>query len=151
MLCTCTDCVGVGTYQWTQITVTMDTGATNTTTILDHLESFLYTPYGLAALAAAAIVLTSLVWLLGCCLCCCCYYCKKRRDRMSLGVAEANGDLRYVSTSISSPGNEHGLQHIGTGTGSSGYHSNTDTFNYSLNSLNDEMVAHSSLDSILHQ
>ena len=70
---------------------------------------------------------------------------------MALGVTEANTDLHYLSTSVPIPGNGYNHQHAQTGTGSSGYHSTADAINYSLTSLNEEMVAHSSLDSILHQ
>lgn len=131
---------------------TMETGGVNTTAIIEHLEAFLYTPYGLGTLAGTAIILTSLVWLLGCCVFCCCRWCvRRRRDHLALGVAEADADLRYVSTTSSNPGTGHNLRPTEFGTGSSGYQSNAGNLNYSLTSLNDEMVAHSSLDSILHQ
>lgn len=138
----------------------------NETSILQTLETFLYTPYGLGTLAATAIVLTSLVWLLSCCICCCCWrYVKKRRNRLALGVAEADNDLRYVSTELCNTengsrrleptsggtGTRVGTEGTGIGTGSSGYQSHSGTFNYSLDSFHTEMFAHSSLDSILQQ
>lgn len=117
----------------------------NTTNILESVEEFLYTPYGLGTLAAAAIILTSLVWCIGCCIfCCCAKKCRKVR-----GVDEASGEIEYLSVVRSSntldstlkPYNEHG-------TGTSGYQSHVGS--YSLDSIRGgtaEMTT--SMDSIL--
>ena len=117
----------------------------NTTEVLESIEDFFYTPYGLGAVAGAAIILTSLVWCLGCCIYCCCTKCRKMR-----GVAEANGEIEYLSvvhssntleSSLKAPHNEHG-------TGTSGYQSHIG--DYSLDSLRATEVT-TSMDSILNK
>lgn len=132
----------------------------NSTSFVEQLESFLYTPHGLGTLAGAVFILTSLLWLLCGCLCCCCIYCKRRKQRSSLGISKADSDLRYISTasfptatSTTNSVSRHSFRPVQThtGTGSSGYQSNIDTFNYSISTLNDEAIAHTSLDSILNQ
>lgn len=124
----------------------MDSSGNSSTleVILQEVEGFVYTPYGVATVAGVAIVITSLLWLLGCCIYCCCRY-RARSGRG--GVTEACGELRFVSITPDAshtPGNGH------TGTGSSGYHSHAGTMNYSLTSFHDGCGnTHSSMDSIL--
>ena len=106
-----------------------------------RLESFLYTPYGVATLAAIAILLTSLVWTVCCCIYCCC----RRRDRNHEegGTTEANRDLLYLGISTTDQTNN--------GTLSSGY--NTGPQPYTTNSLTTGGTGmfNTSLDSILHE
>ena len=111
--------------------------------IVDELESFLYTPYGVSTVAGAAILLTSLLWIVGCCCCCYCYLHRRRSYDLD-GVLEANRDLDYYGV-VSVPA---GLQ--GNGTLSSGYNT----------ALTDSLDSHAgtnaatlttSLDSILHK
>ena len=112
-------------------------------TIIEELQNFLYTPYGLGVLSAASIIITSLIWLLGCCVFFCCRHRMKRREN---GVTEANTDLKYMS--VLQP--QQVKNDAYSGTCSSGYQSNVGTLNYSLHSLgHDELIAHSSMDSIL--
>ncbi len=102
--------------------------------IMDDIEDFLYTPYGLALVAVIAALVISLVWS-----CCCCVYCcyRKRHRSLETGVAEANRDLYYLGVGEQS------------GTLTSGY--NTAPHAYSMNSLGDNGVFHTSMDSILDE
>ena len=110
------------------------------------IEDFVYTPYGLATVAVAAIIITSLIWLLGCCIYCCCRY---RTRRGQGGVAEAGGELRFVNIGPNAgptPNNAY------TGTGSSGYHSHAGTMNHSVTSFHDGYeMTNNSMDSILER
>lgn len=103
----------------------------NTTDIIRSIEDFVYTPYGVATVAAVAILITSFVWLTGCCI----YCCMRWRCRLEeSGVAEANKDIQYLGIH----GNERG-------TLSSGYNTS-----YSLNSITTDHVINTSLDCIIH-
>lgn len=116
------------------------------TTIFEEIESFLYTPHGLATLSGVVILVTSLIWLIGCCICCCCWKCHKHRQN---GVTEASGDLKYMTMTIpdiTPP------QLGGYSTNSSGYQSNTGTLDYSTNAgsmQRDTFMTHDSMESIL--
>ena len=59
----------------------------NSTDISQQFESFLYTPYGVATLAAVSVLITSFVWSMGCCIYCC---WQRRRRLQQDGVTEAN-------------------------------------------------------------
>ncbi len=111
--------------------------------IVEEFETFLYTPYGMSALAGLAILLTSALWGVGCCLCFCCY--RRRLDRSSGqdGTLEANREMEYYGMLSSSSSSGH---HRGNGTMSSGY--STGPTAYSL-SLADNHTVTSSLDSIV--
>lgn len=105
----------------------------NTTDIIRSIEGFVYTPYGVATVAAAAILLTSVVWFMGCCV----YCCLRWRNRLDeSGVAEANKDILYLGI--------HGAEQSGTLT--SGYNTS-----YSLNSIAGEHVINTSLDCIVNE
>lgn len=106
--------------------------SSNSTSITEEIEDFLYTPYGLATLAIVAVTLTSLIWLLGCWVYCC--YRKRRRQRQA-GTTEANRDLYYLGVNDQN------------GTLTSGY--NTGPQSYSLSLTTDNRLFHTSLDSIL--
>lgn len=117
----------------------------NSTTLLQDVESFLYTPYGLGALAGAAVLLTSCIWVVCCCFCMCCWRCHANRKNTSeTGIIEASNDLKYMtvhSSEFQPPAK------YSTG-GSSGYHSNVGTLTPLHN--HDAMMTHSSMDSILN-
>ena len=107
----------------------------------DRLESFLYTPYGLATLAGITIIITSIVWTICCMVYCCCRY-----KRNEAGVAEANRDILFFGdVGPSYPANN--------GTLSSGY--NTGPQPYTMNSYSRErngsttQMLNTSLDSML--
>lgn len=117
------------------------------TTILEEIESFLYTPYGLATLSGVVLLVTSLIWFIGCCIFCCCWKCHKRRQN---GVTEAGGDLKYMT--MMTP-DVRPPQLGGYSTNSSGYQSNTGTLDYSTNAgsmQHDTFRTHDSMESILH-
>ena len=78
--------------------------------VIERLESFLYTPMGVGTLAAVAVVITSLVWLVGCCVYCC---CRRRRSREEGGVTVANRDLMFLDIGPT--------ESVHNGTMSSGY------------------------------
>ena len=126
----------------------MESTSNNSTidAMLQDIEDFVYTPYGVATVAALAFIITSLIWLLGCCIYCCCRY---RTRRGQGGVAEAGGELRFVNIG-SNPG--HTPNNGYTGTGSSGYHSHAGTMNHSVTSFHDGYdMTNSSMDSILER
>ena len=103
--------------------------------IPQQIESFLYTPYGLATLAAVSIFLTSLLWTCGCCI----YCCYRRRHRLQEdGITEANRDLYYFG--VTDPT-------VNGGTMTSGY--NTVPPSFSLNAGTG--IFNTSLDSILDE
>lgn len=108
----------------------------------EELESFLYTPYGVSALAGVTVLLTSLLWCLGCCVYCC---IQRRHTQNQEGELVANREMDYYgvlqSGELSNP-------HHGEGTMSSGY--NTAPTPYSLDSLTGHNAIYtSSLDSII--
>ncbi len=90
---------------------------------IEELETFLYTPYGLGALAGVSVLVTSLFWLLVCCSCCCCYWRKLRNSEE--GMVEADKDLHFIDSS-KAPGRN--------GTMSSGYNTGQMS-SYSMTSL----------------
>ena len=81
------------------LTTTMDL-STDDPSIIDRLESFLYTPMGVGTLAAVAVVITSLVWLVGCCIYCC---CRRRRSSEEGGVTVAKRDLMFLDIGLTEP------------------------------------------------
>ena len=94
--------------------------------IIEKLETFLYTPYGLGALAGVSVLVTSLIWLVGCCICCCFCHWKKLRSNED-GLQEADREMDFIdSTTV-------GSRKQNTGTMSSGY--NTGPASYSMASL----------------
>lgn len=107
--------------------------------IVEELESFLYTPYGLGTLAGVAILLTSLLWSLGCCIYCC---CRSQHRRNEEGTQEAGRELHFIDAPAVVSQKE------GNGTMSSGY--NTGPASYSLTSLlASNNISNSSMDSII--
>ena len=129
----------------------------NTTAILQDIETFLYTPYGLATLAATAVILTSFVWFIACCIFCCCWKCHKRQVTAEIGGSiEAGNDLKYIQHRSTGDNIMHTTRPItGQGystTNSSGYQSGIDTLNYSTSSLqnHDVLATNTSMDSILN-
>lgn len=64
-------------------------GGTPGNSFLNQLEDFIYTPAGAGAVAGAAVVVTSIVWLLGC-LAYCCYIRRKKKD--DEGSEDGGGD-----------------------------------------------------------
>ena len=108
---------------------------------LQDVESFLYTPLGLGALAGATALLTSCLWLLCCSVACCCI--KWRNKRRQSGTIEAGADLKYMTCTEFRP-----PQYSSATSTENGYHSNAGT----LSSLNrhDALAIHSSMDAILN-
>ena len=94
----------------TLLDLTTTTDPSTDPSILERLESFLYTPMGVGILAAVAVVITSLVWLVGCCVYCCCWW---RRSSEEGGVTVANQDLMFLDIGPTELGHN--------GTMSSGY------------------------------
>ena len=112
--------------------------------IIERLESFLYTPMGVGTPAAVAVIITSLVWLVGCCVYCCCRW---RRSSEEGGVTVANRDLMFLDIGPTEP--------VHNGTMSSGYNTGPQTYTTS-NSYNNPMerngstaMLHTSLDSVI--
>lgn len=105
----------------------------NTTTapkldIVEKLESFLYTPYGVSTLAVVAMLFASLFWCLACCLYCC---IRRRRGQEDQGgVLEANREMDYYGVlSVTPSGTNQG---DGGGTLSSGYNTAPTAYSDSL-------------------
>lgn len=120
------------------LSASMSTDPTKTLDVVEELKSFLYTPYGVSTLAAAAVVLTCVLWCVGCCILC---FCHQRRHRHNLeGTLEANREIEYFGVV-----NMSSTQQQGGGTMSSGYNSNTGN---SLAGANNNLFA-TSLDSIV--
>lgn len=120
--------------------ITDPVSTTDSDSIGERLESFLFTPYGVATIAGLAIIFTSIFWTIGCCIYCCCRY--KRQEG---GETEANRDLLFF-------GNIGPSYPSGNGTLSSGY--NTGSQAYSVNGYtrgrNDSTaMLNTSLDSML--
>lgn len=117
--------------------MTTDSNTTVTSSsndLMDDIEDFIYTPYGVALVAILAVLLTSLLWTF----CCCVYCCYRKRQQINQsGTAEANRDLYYLGV---------GEQN---GTLTSGY--NTAPRAYSMSTLGDNGVMHTSLDSIINE
>ena len=125
------------------LTTTMDL-STDDPSIIDRLESFLYTPMGVGTLAAVAVVITSLIWLVGCCIYCC---CRRRRSSEEGGVTVANRDLMFLDIGPT--------ELVHNGTMSSGYNTGPQPYTTS-NSYNNPMarngstaMLHTSLDSVI--
>ncbi len=123
--------------------LTFPTEANSDTSIVERFAAFIYTPYGVAIIAALAIIITSTVWTICCCVYCCCRY--KRQEG---GVTEANRDLLFFgNVGPSYPG--------GNGTLSSGY--NTGSQAYSVNGYtrgrngSSTAILNTSLDSMLDE
>ena len=130
--------------------IKMESISNNSTidSMLQDIEDFVYTPYGVATVAVLAVIVTSLLWSLGCCIYCCCRY---RARRGQGGVAEASGELRFVNIG-SNPGGHTSSNNGYTGTGSSGYHSHAGTMNHSVTSFHDGYdMTNNSMDSILER
>ena len=113
--------------------------------VIDRLESFLYTPMGVGTLAGVAVIVTSLVWLVGCCVYCCCRW---RRSGEEGGVTVANRDLMFLDVGSTEP--------VHNGTMSSGYNTGPQPYTTSSNSYNNPMgrngstaMLHTSLDSVI--
>lgn len=110
--------------------------------IVEELESFLYTPYGVGTLAGVAIILTSFLWILGCCIYSC---CRSQHRRNEEGIQEASRELRFIDTPIAS------RQQV-NGTLSSGYNTGG-TASFSLISSlasSSKTLTNSSMDPIIH-
>lgn len=109
-----------------------------TTTILQDIESFLYTPYGLGTIAGLSILCTSFVCLISCCCIVCCYWKYHQGESRSNGIIEAGNDLKYI---------HHGTRVISSHAPTS---SDTNTLNYSTSSLqhHDLLATNLSMDSI---
>jgi len=91
--------------------------------IIEKLETFLYTPYGLGTLAGVSALVTSFLWLLVCCICCCfCHWKKVRNDED--GLQEADQEIDFIDSTTVASGKPN------TGTMSSGY--NTGPASYSM-------------------
>jgi hypothetical protein len=112
--------------------------------VIDRLESFLYTPMGLGTLAGVAVIITSLVWLVGCCIYCC---CRRRRSSEEGGVTVANRDLMFLDIGTTEP--------VHNGTMSSGYNTGPQPYTTSNNYNNpiarngSTAMLHTSLDSVI--
>lgn len=104
-----------------------------------RLVSFLYTPYGVATLAAISIIITSLVWTLGCMIYCCCKY--KRHES---GVAEANREMLFFGN-MGPASNGHGTMSSGYNTGPQSYTTNS----YNMTRNGSTAMLNVSLDSML--
>ena len=124
--------------------LTTTTDPSTDLSIIERLESFLYTPMGVGTLAAVAVVITSHVWLVGCCIYCC---CRRRRSREEGGVTVANRDLMFLDIGPTEP--------VHNGTMSSGYNTGPQPYTTS-NSYNNPMarngstaMLHTSLDSVI--
>ncbi len=101
--------------------------------IVQELESFLYTPYGVATLAALAILLTSLLWGIGFCVYC--YHQRKGRHRHEDGgTIEASQEMDYYGMTSLSSNQQQGDR----GTLSSGY--NTGLTSYSPTSSSRDCI-----------
>ena len=111
--------------------------------VVQELESFLYTPYGVSALAGLAILLTSALWGVCCCIYCCC--CRRRCRGNQDGTLEANREIEYFGMLSDS---SLSRRHRRDGTMSSGY--NTGPTAYTLTQTGNNTVS-SSLDSIIDQ
>ncbi len=88
---------------------------------LDQFLLHLYTPYGVASVAAVAIILISLVWTLACCIVCCCKW--RQRERQT-GDSEASREMTYYGMGSTEELDVGYTQPQGTlhgGTLSSGY------------------------------
>ena len=138
-------------------------------TALEQVESFVYTPYGVATVAAVSVLVTVLLWMVSCCIF---FKCRQRRRARQSGVTEANREIQYVGTSFEYDGTSGagrmqmqssvdrgeggergggggGGGHQATGTMSSGYSTGPHT-SHSMNSFQtDNVFLSSSLDSIL--
>lgn len=124
------------------LTTTMD--PSTDPSVIDRLESFLYTPMGVGTLAGVTVVITSLIWLVGCCVYCCCRW---RRSSEEGGVTVANRDLMFLDIGPTEP--------VHNGTMSSGYNTGPQPYTTS-NSYNNPMarngstaMLHTSLDSVI--
>ena len=90
--------ITMATVTLPDITTTMDPSID--LSIIERLESFLYTPMGVGTLAAVAVVFISLVWLAGCCVYCC---CRQRKSREEGGVIITNRDLMFLDIGLTEP------------------------------------------------
>ena len=123
------------------MTATVTTTDMNTDSDLGgRLVSFLYTPYGLATIAAITAILTSLVWTIGCMIVCCCKY-----KRHELGTAEANREMLFFGNLGPANGNGHGTMSSGYNTGPQSYN----TTSYNLTRNGSTAMLNDSLDSML--
>ena len=93
--------------------------------VVEELEAFLYTPYGVGTLAGLTLLLTCVVWCVGCCVYCC---VRKRCGHDQDGLVEATREIQYYGVATAPTQDKDHRD----GTLSSGY--NTALTTYSLNS-----------------
>ena len=113
--------------------------------VVDRLESFLYTPMGVGTLAGVAVIITSLVWLIGCCVYCC---CRRRRYSDEGGVTVANRDLMFLDIGPTDSVN-NGTMSSGYNTGPQPY-TTSGSYNNPMERNGSQTMLHTtSLDSVI--
>lgn len=109
--------------------------------VVEELEGFLYTPYGVGTLAGLTLVLTCVVWCVGCCVYCC---VRRRCGRNQDGLVEATRDIQYYGVASTDPTQDHR-----DGTLSSGYNTALTTFSLNSSAAGSNILLTTSMDSIV--